>query len=289
MDREVSVRFYEIISAEGQPNLGDAIRRIGAIPDKTNRQRGLARGLDIRLEHLEERGNLLLGDLTRVQTENLPGQVTAVDVEELPFGELGHSIAFCYDTAVGALALQFHLQAQVKRVLQYFGEFAPNSSFVEFPLLDAASVASLTDKNIKRLSFRVSGIREFRDADANANDFERGLARMASLLDAPQVEVVLSTRPRSDDYLDENAVVGFLRRMLRRRANGDTTVKKLVAETAEDEDPFNFITQLLKTKETLDLPANDPVRARQVRIRFLHRTYGEHATNIHRMLADGTD
>jgi len=180
MDRSVSIRFYEVVSNDGGLSLGDAIRDIAGIEDKVRRQRELAPGLHLRLEHYEVRNGLILGDLTRIQTENLPGQVTAEDLEGLPFGELGHSIAFCFDPEVNALAVQFHLQAQIKRVLEYLGEFAPNTVFTEFPLLDSASINDLVQKGIKRLTFRVSGIQDFRNSDVELGNFERNLAQMAT-------------------------------------------------------------------------------------------------------------
>ena len=81
-------------------------------------------------------------------------------------------------------------------------------------------------------------------------------------------------------------MIGILRRLMRRRTAGEDTIKKLEAETIEDEDPFNFITQLLKKHEILELPENNPQDARQIRTTFLYRSYREHMPNIRRMLGD---
>lgn len=94
MDRNVTVRFYEIHrNSPNSPTMEDALRSLGALP-KRDRENEIDDGVTLRLEHLEEEHGLIIGDITRVQSRNLPGHVVEEDVNRLPVDRIGHSTAF---------------------------------------------------------------------------------------------------------------------------------------------------------------------------------------------------
>ncbi|WP_394271013.1 hypothetical protein [Qipengyuania sp.] len=117
MDRDVTIRFYEIqYLDDGAPQLADTLRQISGL-SKTQREQEVVGSITLRLEHLEETDDgLFLGDLTRVQTDNLPGHVTDENNDRLPVDRIGHPAAFCFDPETNCIALQFDLKIGIGRV-----------------------------------------------------------------------------------------------------------------------------------------------------------------------------
>lgn len=89
MDRDVTVRFFQVTGSDAQEPLETVIRKIGGIASKREIERELGNGIRLRLERFESHDDdIFTGDLTRIQTENLPSKVTDDDTDPLPFEEL---------------------------------------------------------------------------------------------------------------------------------------------------------------------------------------------------------
>ncbi|WP_298090055.1 hypothetical protein [uncultured Sphingomonas sp.] len=120
-----------------------------------------------------------------------------------------------------------------------------------------------------RLKVRVAKVAQFAAFRETSTDFERAIEEMGALFDAPIVEITLSNRG-ADGGLDKVRVGETVRRWLgfRERFGG---IQSIIAETNETPDPFNFIKDLLRRTEILDLPTNDPAVARNARVDFARR------------------
>ena len=66
--------------------------------------------------------------------------------------------------------------------------------------------------------------------------------------------------------LDSGKVSQVIQRLLKRP---DNDVRALEAMTRESDQPYDFIKTLLRSERLLDLPANDPDAARQVRYNWV--------------------
>lgn len=274
MDRDVTIRFYDVLNEEDfETPLAEVLARINNLP-KADREKDVSGGIRLRLEHMEEDAGLILGDLTRVQTENLPGHVTAEENDPLPVDRIGHPAAFCYDPENGMMALQFDIKIGVGRVCNYFGQFADDQTFSHLPVLRQDAIDRFTEETPTSFTAKVARVRNFRDAETQLTDFEEGIEAIAGIFDAPSVEVTVSCRG-ADGGINRDAALSTLRRFLRFREEIDG-INKLKGTTLESDDAFNFIKFLLKEKETLELPNNDPLDGRQRRIRFVRRVYGQH-------------
>lgn len=274
MDRDVTIRFYEIRATEGAGILlEDVIREINDL-DKLARERVVSNDITLRLEFLEERGGVLFGDLTRVQTENLPGHVTDEENDPLPVDRIGHPAAFCYDPVSGCLALQFDVKIGVGRVCGYFSQFADGENYGYVPFLRPDALENFEEETPKSFTVKVARRQNFQNADVPLSDFEEKIDAMGALFDAPSVEVTVSCRIE-DGGLDKATVLDNLRHILGRRAEIGG-INKVAGATIESDEAYNFIKFLLKEHDTLELPANDPVDGRQMRLRFVRRVYARH-------------
>lgn len=274
MDRDVTVRFYEIHELDaGGASLEAVMREIDGL-GKVDREQEVSGPVMLRLEHLEERAGVLLGDITRVQTENLPGHVTDADNDRLPVDRIGHPAAFCYDPETRCMALQFDMKIGVGRVCSYFSQFAEDQRFGHLPVLRQDAMDRFEDETPTSLTVRVARTRNFRDAETALTDFEEKIEAMGAMFDAPSVEVTVSCRG-ADGGIDKNRAISTVRRWLGYRDEIEG-IRKVKGATLESDDAFNFIKFLLKETETLDLPANDPADGRRKRIRHLRATYAEH-------------
>lgn len=279
MDREVTVRFYSITSVEGVTDPFESLIDRANCTPKQSRHKSVREGITVRLESLTEKNGLLIGDLTRIQTENLPGKVTELDVEPLPFDRLGHYVGFCYDPTARVIALQFDMKLRIGAVLSYFEQFAKNGGHSYLPELDQASLEKLSRETVKSFKLKVSGIQEFSKAVQHPNDFEEAFEDMAAVFNAPTVEIVMKSRALKK--LDGDGIVAQVKRLLR-FVDETSSIKAIQASTEESEDAYNFMQQLLKEKEKLQLPQNDPTLGREVRMDFLERAYEKHKPNIWR-------
>jgi hypothetical protein len=274
MDRDITVRFYEIVSAvEGAAPVEDILDRLAG-DRKRRREVDVGDGIVLRLEHLERDGALRVGDITRVQTDNLPGHVTDDDTARLPVDEIGHNVAFVYDPDTRCIALQFDTKIGVGRITRYLSHFGRRSSFSHMPILRQDALDRFERETPKKLTLRVASVRNFRNLGNERTDFEDQLETWGRLFGAPSIEITVSTRG-NEDGLHKGRVVNTIRRWLRMRDEIDG-VAKITGETIESDEGFNFIKYLLKERETLDLPRNDPAEGRRIRLRYVKGSYDEH-------------
>lgn len=273
MDRSVTSRFYGIETTGDGLTLEEVLRRMSHMALR-ERQAGAGGEIVIRLEEVWNRDGLISGDFTRVQTRNLPSHPTDDASNPLPIDRLGHHSAFCFDPRTQVMALQFDVRTAIGRVCSYLSRFGEGSSFTYLPVLRQDALARFEEETPTKLRVKVARVNRFRDlAIDDGGDFERGLARMASLFDAPTIDVTVSARGR-DGGLNEGSVLDTVRRLLRLREQGEG-IKAIIAETDESADPFNFVQQLLKYTEVLELPDNDPTAGRAARIDFVRRCFQE--------------
>lgn len=285
MDRDVTIRFYEVIpsNADGE-GIDDILVALDGMP-KRERERDVTGGIRLRLEHLEARDGLLLGDLTRVQTENLPGHVTDVENDRLPVNQIGHPAAFCYDPETSCLALQFDIKIGVGRVCDYFRAFADENQFGHLPILKQDALDRFENETPTKLHVKVARRRNFENAETNLSDFEEMIEQMGAWFDAPSVEITVSCRAH-DGGINKERAIDTIRRWLGLRDEIEG-IQTIGGDTIESDEAYNFIKFLLKEKETLDLPANDPVDGRARRIAFVRNVYRQHRAYLREHAGNG--
>ncbi len=284
MDRKVSIRFYEIDYPNNDAaRIEDILQDLAGLP-KLERQIGLDDGeVTLRLEELEVSDELLVGDLTRVQTRNLPGHVIDETVERLPVEAIGHSVVFLFDPTTNCLALQYDLRMGVGRFTRYL-RAANGSEFGHFPYLKRDTMARFRDQTPKRMRLRIARARNFENIPIDKTDFEDQIEEWSHMFDAPSVEIKLSTRGEGR-HLNSAVVWNTVRRWIGFRGEIEG-IKNIEVETIESDRAFNFINDLLYNDTVLDLPDNDPIESRAIRTAYLRACFDEHRDYI-RGLAGG--
>lgn len=292
MDRDVTVRFFTIIQSEtSNEELLQVLKRAWDLPNAKGRERLIGKdverdieGMTLRLEHLEDRGGLLIGDITRVQTKNLPGKVTDKTTEKLPFSALGHYTAFCFDPDSSVIALQFDTKVRATRVMQYFSDLAKETVFLHTPLVrDEDAVAKFKIQTAKSFQIRVSKVGKFGKTHSNS-DIERKIEELAILADGAAITVKISANT-SRSPLDKSKISDWIKIFQKNKAEGGG-VAAIYADTYEQEETYNFVSQLLKEKKKLDLPDNDPDGGRKKRLNFVKEVYDKHKSNIRRQTSE---
>ncbi|MGB3721328.1 MAG: hypothetical protein WA979_00735 [Pacificimonas sp.] len=274
MDRDVTVRFYQL-KPEGDivETAEETLRRIGKVA-KRERERDVGNDIRLRLEMLSERKGLLFGDLTRVQTDNLPGHVTDDENARLPVDEIGHSAAFCYEPDTRYLALQFDQKVGVGRFCNYIANCVESGHYGHLPVLRDGALERFEDEKPTKFNVKVSGIANFASVGRSRSDFEDQLEQWSSFFGDADIEIIVSKRATSGG-VDKDSVMSTLRRLLQLKEK-NPGVTKLGAETMESDTAFNFISQLLREKDTLELLPNDPALNQEKRIRFVREMYVQH-------------
>ena len=274
MDRDVTIRFYEMQPLEnGGRSLEDVLRHLDGLP-KREREADVSGSITLRLEHLEEVDGLVLGDLTRVQTQNLPGHVTDEENDRLPVSQIGHPAAFCYDPETHCMALQFDIKIGVGRVCDYFKRFADGNGFGHMPILQPDALDRFENETPSKLTVKVARRRNFQNAESELSDFEEMIDRMGAWFGAPGVEITVSCRA-TDEGINKERAIDTVRRWLSFKDEIEG-ISKISGATIESDEAFNFIKFLLKEHGTLDLPDNDPIDGRVRRVRHLRAKYAQH-------------
>lgn len=273
MDRNVTVRFYEI-DTQGDGRRFDETLRHAYDRGLADRESEVGDGLVLRLEQLEEADGLLVGDFTRVQTDNLPSHPTGDATDPLPIDRLGHHTAFCFDPISRIIALQFDIKMAVGRICRYANSFSGGPRYGNLPVLRQDALERFEEETPTKFTVKIARVNQFGELGVELDDYEQTFERMGALFDAPTVEITVSARI-TDGGLDKETVLEKVRRFigLRERFPG---VRSISGETDESPDPFNFLAHMLKSSTVLDLPRNEPIVGRGVRMVYARQCFDEH-------------
>lgn len=285
MDRKVSIRFYEIEYPDTSSRpFEDILRDLSDLP-KRSREFGLDDGeVVLRLEELSEIDGLLIGDLTRVQTRNLPGHVVDDDIARLPVEAIGHSVVFLFDPQSKCLALQYDLRMGVGRFCRYLRAASGGGDFTHFPYLKRDTMARFRRETPKKMRLKIARARNFQNLPVEKTDFEEQIEEWSEAFNAPSVEIRLSTRGEGRQ-LNSAQVWNTVRRWISFKGEIEG-IKNIEVETIESDRAFNFINDLLYNDATLDLPDNDPVESRSMRTVFLRECFSQHCNYIRSLAGD---
>lgn len=171
------------------------------------------------------------------------------------------------------------MKTGIGRLCRYFRQAIPAADFGYLPYLKRDTLDRFLREQPTKLRLRVARIRNFRDIPAhNKDDFETQLEEWAHIFDAPSIEIILSTRGEGQS-LNNAPVWNTIRRWLsfREQISG---IRNIEASTIESDESFNFIKDLLFETEILNLPDNNPLASRELRMRYVRSCYEQHRAYI---------
>lgn len=273
MDRNVTVRFYELRwPDDGPENISGAFAALHQSP-RRERERPVNDEIVLRLDDYGEGDGLIWGDIVRVQSDNLPSHVREDSSDPLPVDRIGHHAAFVFEPETRYLALQFDMKIAVNRFCNYVSQFT-GTNVGHMPVFRPNTLQRFENETPTSFTVGVSGIRNFAGIGPNKEDMEDQLEDWAGIFGATNIEIKVSARA-DQGGLDKNAVIQKLYRFLGLREQIEG-VRKIQANTIESDKAFNFINDLLKEHDTLELRPNDPDYNRRKRLDFVRECYDEH-------------
>lgn len=260
MDKQVTARYFQITKTPKNGTTFHAALATAFGNVLPARERNVLGSVRIRLEDHMVRDGLVIGDFTRVQMDNLPGQVTDKGLDALPFAKIGHSAAFCYDPVCQVLMIQHANFLGVRRVCEYASLFAGSTAYSPFPVPAKQSLAQFESETPTKFRVRIASATHFGN-EPGSGDFEKDLSGFAKDFEGHVVDITVSMG-HAKGNLSAAKVAKTIKRLIGRREDG---VQALEAMTRESDQPYDFIKTLLKSERMLNLPANDPSVARSAR------------------------
>ncbi len=209
MERHFTARFYRVRRADNRPTrISEAIEAIEAMPS-VSRRYDARTGLPLRLETVVRRSGLVLCDMSRIQADDKPGNLTPDGIEPLDADELGYAFSFLYDPQSDTITIMHDQHARIRAVLDYLNGLAGVGPFLDQRIFTRASLSLLQDASVKLLRVKLAQPDSAPRFQAESNDIEREILGLASALDAPYIDIT-ATVGNKRSALSRSGVVGFI-------------------------------------------------------------------------------
>lgn len=275
MDRSVTIRYFQIESigrTQAFDNAVDAAHRLGDSPH--HRERALGAGVQIRLEARSRRRGLLFGEVVRVQTENIPPEAQQAGLVPLTIGGLGHSVAFCYDQQSRVIAIQFDPRGvSLGRLLDYLALVGGGGRYSYAPILNEDAWERYNRGQPRTLTLSIAAPQHLANLEGPSGSVLAASRRLAEVTHAPIVTIQVSMG-HNRGGLFKAAVDQVIRSFSSEEIEGG--VRGLSVKTKEEGQPtdeIDFLKDLARDQETLDLPSNNHAEHLQRRYAFLERSF----------------
>lgn len=276
MDKNITVRFFDVerFSAD-TPRMLAAFREIEALA-LGDRECEVVGGCSVRLERLEEiNEDIVVGEITRIQDTNFPSEVHEDGTQPLGVdGPLGHSIVFLYDQAASVLVIQYDTRIfSPGRLLIYLSRMVDRTNLQLTPILRTDAWERFGTGPARTLSIKVASPQDMAHVEGLANDAAmESLRRMSEAYEAPMIEIKISVGRRRAAHLAD-AAKNMIRELVGAAARGEADVKdakiKLDKEISGEEEPIDLLNEILREKDELQIPDNDPEQSYQVRRNYV--------------------
>jgi hypothetical protein len=278
MDKNVTVKLFRIERAnETVPRLLDVLRRIDAIEGYANRERNIGRNFVVRLELLEEENqHVVCGELTRIQSTNMPSEVTTDG--RIPLStrnRLGHSVVFRVNHHLGLLGMEFNSRVcSPGRLLGYLAEFDPTAAYRMLPLVREDAWDRYNRSEPRKLQVSVASPTDLSVLDGDGRAVGEAIAAMGEAYEAPKITVEISMG-HSRGHLGQK-ITGFVRELLSKSSEEEIQLEKLKAFTPDFPEGIDFLDELVIFREELNLHDRDPDINFQIKKEYLQRVmYGQ--------------
>lgn len=276
MDRSVTVRYFKLESiGRRAPSFIDAIdaaMRLGRSPHEREREVGV--GVTIRLERRNRRRGLLLGEVVRVQRENIPPEAQQGGLVPLGVGGLGHSVAFAFDEQTNIIAIQFDPRGvSLGRFLDYLSSTQAGARFRYDAILNEDAWERYNAGQPRSLKISLAAPENLEPVEGPAGDVIAASRRLSEIAHAPVITVEVSVGHRRD-HLAKRFVDRVLRTFMADEAAD--SVRTLTVKTKEEglpTDKIDFLNDLSRDQEVLDLPSDNHDENVSRRLRFIERSF----------------
>jgi len=157
MASKLSVRFFLVEKdSDATPELGDVLNVI--IKQSPSNREKIVISTEVRLERCEDYDHYIGGEVTRIQKEDLPSEVTPEGVNDLSVeNPLGYGCAYMYNPTLGVLAMQFNNQIiSPGKFAKYLREYDSQYRYTFTPILKKDAWSDFEASPMKNFTFRIA-------------------------------------------------------------------------------------------------------------------------------------
>ncbi|MEA1833997.1 hypothetical protein U8607_18065 [Methylobacterium durans] len=278
MDKNVTVKLFRIERAnETVPRIIDVLRRIDAIQGYGNRERHIGSNFVVRLESLdEENQHVVCGELTRIQSTNMPSEVTTAGRTALSTqNRLGHSVVFRINHHLGLLGMEFNSRVcSPGRLIGYLAEFDPTAAYRMLPLVREDAWERYNRSEPRKIQVSVASPTDLSVLDGDGRAVGEAIAAMGEAYEAPKITVEISMG-QARGHLGQR-ITGFVHELLTKSSQEEIQLEKLKAFTPDFPEGIDFLDELVVFREELSLHDRDPDINFSIKKDYLRRVmYGQ--------------
>lgn len=264
MDKQVTFRFYGV-RKHSRKNVafGDAVESISEIIKPSNREATLSADFELRLERLQkEPGDILVGEITRIQKTNLPSEVKGDDIIPLTTkNPLGHGVVFRYNKTKSVLGIQYDVRvASPGRFVQYIEQMIDGAAFVIEPIVRNDQWSRFNNGPSRKVTIAIASPTDLDDLQrGGAASAASSFRAMGEAYDAPMITIELSMGQRPG-MLSE-ATKSLVKYFRDKAISGTVDVRKLQATVKDEDAPkddIDLLQDILSVKQALPLEDNNP-------------------------------
>lgn len=252
----ITIRYFEVGKVKRTGNdFTTALESINEIEHINDRRRNLD-GVHFRLERHEEYRGCILGEMTRIQNENLPAEVQVDELIELDVDELGYGAAFIYDPDLSILAIQYDPRLVAPSKLgEYLKAHDPQNEFYFRPILGEDGWGSFMEGDVTRFKVKIATPGDY-DLGLN-HEVTGSMGTIAAAFEAPYITLELGVGHKKS--ILHTDIKELARRILDTQA-----VQTMKAKTVGSLDEIDLMEQLLHDRDSIDIP-KDPLESYRAR------------------------
>ncbi|RIJ24425.1 hypothetical protein D1224_09365 [Henriciella barbarensis] len=220
MKRDVTAKYWSFESTRPGQHLAGVLEEIAKLSPVGSREQELEKGYPVRLERFEIIGDLVVGEVCRIQRDNIPPTVDSAGMTpmELTDGRgLGHRSAFVSNRSGDTvLWQQDQMACSPDKFAVYLGHYGtPCYSTQPSPFATANVWTEIENPkaSIRYFSIKVAPQRNLDLFAGEEDPIVKELARQcASAYNGDFVDVSVSLDKSSEGSLDRKNVIGTLRK-----------------------------------------------------------------------------
>jgi len=277
LDAKISARFFELTAASANiPDFPDLLLREAEKPLAQREYDITDDVVTVRLERCISDGEFVIGEFCRKQITNIPPQAGPEGLipMSLPDGQgLGHLGAFQYHRPTRIILLQNNRQCvTTHRVGLYLMKLNTGALFAFAPVLREDAIERFKNKKIRSFSVQFASPKNLEALDDSGIASAKGARLLTEAYHGFKMTVSVSVGKRKSKFLDFDRVNEEITALL----DSDAELKKLQVGTKDDGDAdvaIDFLKEVLKCSETLDLPEKNPKENYEIRINYLKREF----------------
>lgn len=235
---------------------------------------------------IDEIAGIYKGSISRVQDTGFPPQLDG-DIKKLGIkGDLLHGVCFYYRKETNILAIESDQKTiSPNRFFEYLHTRYPDFSGTLKVVLDSDKIVNLDNETPKIINMAIADPTQAIGLEGESGEFLDSLASACEQFDGKKIMVSITAGRSPKKHLSN--VVPMVKDIISKAAAGNLNLKKLTAKTAEAKQsnqdfPYDLLGQILRHKERIALPKDDPQALYDNSIKLVERGYIKYKAYLER-------